>query len=170
MAQEIERKFLLRDDRWRDEAHAHYHLKQGYLTNQKNVSIRVRIDHEGRAHLNIKSYTLGISRQEYEYDIPREDAEEILETLALKPLIDKTRYLVRHGEHVWEIDEFRGDNAGLIVAEVELGREDEDFALPPWAGKEVSDDPRYLNSCLIQHPYCDWPEVVRSRKRSSDKA
>ncbi len=164
MAREIERKFLVRDERWREAAHAHYHMKQGYLTNQKNVSIRVRIDHQGRAHLNIKSYTLGISRDEYEYDIPRADAEEILDNLAMKPLIDKTRHLVRFGDHLWEVDEFRGDNAGLVVAEIELGAEDEPFELPPWVGAEVSDDPRYLNSCLIQHPYCDWPEVARARR------
>ncbi len=156
MAQEIERKFLVRDDCWREAAHAHFHLKQGYLANQENASIRVRIDHQGRAHINLKSYTLGISRREYEYDIPREEAEEILEHLALKPLIDKTRYLVRYGDHLWEIDEFHGDNAGLVVAEIELNAEDEPFERPPWIDREVSDDPRYLNSCLVRHPYCDW--------------
>lgn len=159
MAIEIERKFLLIDDSWRQQADAGNTMRQGYFAgpeaSKQRASIRVRIDNT-QAFLNIKSYELGISRQEYEYPIDRGDAEKMLLTLCEQPLIEKTRYKVAVGDHVWEIDVFAGDNAGLIVAEIELQDEQEEFARPTWLGNEVSDDLRYYNVCLLTHPYKDW--------------
>ena len=155
MATEIEHKFLLRDDRWRALVERSVRLRQGYLTSDARCSVRVRIA-EGQGFLNLKSGTLGIQRSEYEYPIPLAEAEEILDTLCEKPLLEKTRHYLRLGEHLWEIDEFAGDNAGLIVAEVELSRVDEPFARPDWLGEEVSHDIRYYNSQLAQHPYQRW--------------
>jgi len=155
MATEIERKFLVRDDSWRAAADAGTLMRQGYLIGAEQASVRVRISGE-RAYLNIKSATLGVQRQEYEYPIPLGDAEEMLDTLCQRPLIEKTRYHVRHGEHTWEIDVFSGDNAGLVVAEIELGAADEAFERLPWLGEEVSHDKRYYNVCLVKHPYKDW--------------
>lgn len=160
MATEIERKFLLSNDSWRAQADAGSTMRQGYLTDlsaehgQKS-SIRVRIA-GAQANLNIKSATLGITRQEYEYSIPLADAHALLDSLAHGPLIEKTRYHVTHGAHTWEIDVFAGDNQGLVVAEIELGAEDEAFERPAWLGDEVSDDPRYYNVCLVKHPFKDW--------------
>jgi adenylate cyclase len=155
MATEIERKFLLRDESWRESADDGTRFRQGYLIGAQRASVRVRIEGE-QANLNIKSATLGIQRQEYEYPIPLEEAEELLDTLCEQPQIIKTRYLVPYGKHTWEIDVFSGDNEGLVVAEVELGAEDEAFEHPPWIGEEVSGDTRYYNVCLVSHPYKDW--------------
>jgi adenylate cyclase len=155
MATEIERKFLLANDNWRKLADAGQHLAQGYLIGAAQASVRVRIEGE-QANLNIKSATLGIHRQEYEYLIPLEEAREILDTLCEKPIIEKVRYHVKHGKHTWEIDVFEGDNAGLIVAEIELEHVDEEFVHPEWLGKEVSEDVRYYNVNLVKHPYKDW--------------
>ncbi len=155
MAIEIERKFLLCDEGWRDAADSGTRFRQGYLIGAERASVRVRIEGE-KANINIKSATLGIQRQEFEYPIPLDEAEELLDTLCEQPQISKTRYLVPYGEHTWEIDVFDGDNAGLVVAEVELAAEDEAFARPPWIGEEVSGDTRYYNVCLVKHPYKDW--------------
>lgn len=155
MAIEIERKFLLKDNSWRDEASDPVRYRQGYLTGSDKSSVRVRIQGD-KAYLNIKSATLGITRQEYEYAIPIDEAEKILDDLCNKPLIEKDRYLVQRGDHEWEIDEFLGDNEGLIVAEVELQSENEIFEKPSWLAEEVSDDQRYYNVCLVTHPYKDW--------------
>ncbi len=155
MATEIERKFLLVDDSWRQQAQPGTRYTQGYLGAIDRASVRVRIAGD-KAALNIKSATLGIQRSEYEYPIPPADAREMLEQLCTGPLIDKTRYLVVHAGHTWEIDEFHGDNAGLIVAELELGSADEAFARPAWLGAEVSEDPRYYNVNLVRHPYSRW--------------
>lgn len=160
MGTEIERKFLVKDDSWKAAADAGTDYRQGYLTrvtgdNIGKCSVRVRVEGE-RARLNIKSATLGIHRQEFEYDVPLEDAEEILNDLTLDSIVEKTRYHVPVGAHTWEIDVFKGDNAGLVVAEVELGSEDESFDMPAWAGEEVSEEARYFNVCLAQHPYKDW--------------
>ncbi len=155
MAIEIERKFLVLNDSWRSAAGAGVRYRQGYLSNAGPASVRVRIG-GGRAHLNLKSATLNMQRSEYEYEIPLADAEEMLDGLALRPLIEKTRYEVHHGAHVWEVDVFEGDNAGLVVAEVELSSPDEAVELPDWAGEEVTDDARYYNVCLVQHPFKDW--------------
>lgn len=155
MATEIERKFLVRNDEWRTYASSGIRTRQGYLSSAKSVSIRVRVAGD-RAFLNIKSATLGVSRSEYEYSIPLADAEQLLERFCVRPLIEKTRYLVRHGTHTWEVDVFEGENAGLVVAEIELAHADEPFERPRWAGEEVSDDPRYYNVSLVTFPYKDW--------------
>lgn len=155
MATEIERKFLVRDESWRAAAGAGVRYRQGYLIGAAKASVRVRLEGE-QARLNIKSATLGVRRSEYEYAIPMADALEMLEQLCEKPLIDKTRYRVQYAGREWEIDVFEGDNAGLVVAEVELEDEHAPLALPPWAGEEVSHDPRYYNVCLVKHPYKDW--------------
>jgi adenylate cyclase len=157
MATEIEHKFLLRDDRWRSQAERSARMRQGYLTSDARCSVRVRIA-DGQGFLNLKSGALGIQRSEYEYPIPLAEAEEILDMLCEKPLLEKTRHFLWFGEHLWEIDEFEGDNAGLIVAEVELSRSDEPFARPDWLGEEVSHDIRYYNSQLARHPYQTWPD------------
>lgn len=152
---EIERKFLVRNDTWREMAGPGIAMRQGYLLGAKAASVRVRI--EGKAaNLNIKGMTLGVRRQEFEYPIPLADARSMLQTLCEKPLIEKTRYPVHYGGKQWEVDVFEGDNAGLVVAEIELGDEHEPFARPPWLGEEVSDDPRYYNTCLVRHPFRDW--------------
>lgn len=155
MATEIERKFLLKSDAWRSEADAGVPMRQGYLIGAAKASVRVRISGD-QAYLNIKSATLGVQRQEYEYAIPVQEATELLDTLCEKPLIEKTRYHVQHGGHTWEVDVFEGDNQGLEVAEIELSDADEDFARPDWLGEEVSHDTRYYNVCLVKHPYKDW--------------
>lgn len=155
MAQEIEHKFLVRDDSWRKDVYRSVPLRQGYLVSDPICSVRIRIAAD-KSYLNIKSGTLGVSRSEYEYEIPLADGREILEQLCSKPLLEKTRHFVRYGDHVWEIDVFEGDNAGLIVAEVELAAVGESFARPPWLGEEVSHESRYYNSQLAKHPYKEW--------------
>jgi len=160
MATEIERKFLLLNDDWRAAADDGTAYRQGYLVGSKQASVRVRIEGD-QARLNIKSATLGIHRQEYEYTIPLADAREMLANLCAQPLVEKTRYHVYHGGRLWEIDVFGGDNAGLVVAEVELAREDDTVELPPWVGHEVSHQPRYYNVCLVDHPYKAWSAEER---------
>lgn len=155
MGIEIERKFLVKNDQWRKSVVSDAVMKQGYVANQTNASVRVRIA-SGKAHLNIKSSTIGIKRAEFEYEIPLEEAEEILAQIAEQPFIDKTRYKVKCGEHIWELDIFEGANRGLIVAEIELNSEDEAFELPEWAGDEVSGDPKYYNVSLVNHPFNQW--------------
>ena len=155
MATEIERKFLLASEAWRAAAGPGVSMAQGYLASDPGCSVRVRVAGD-RAWLNIKSATVDISRAEYEYTIPVDDGREILATLARRPLVEKVRYEVRVGAHLWEIDEFSGDNAGLLVAEVELASPDEPFERPDWLGEEVSHDPRYLNAALVAHPYSVW--------------
>ena len=155
MGTEIERKFLLQSEDWRNEVTSSTRLIQGYLLRGDNTAIRVRVK-DDKAELNIKHTHDGISRLEYEYEIPLSDAQEMLQQLALKPLIDKTRHHVMHGDHLWEVDEFYGDNAGLVVAEIELSYPDESFARPSWLGEEVSLDRRYYNSNLSKLPYTRW--------------
>lgn len=155
MATEIERKFLLASAAWRDEVVESRRIRQGYLSRGANAAIRIRISGE-HAELNIKSTRDGIHRLEFEYPVPLADADELMTQVALRPLIDKTRHIVRRAGHVWEIDEFHGENAGLIVAEIELGSADEVFDKPVWLGREVSEDPRYYNSSLSERPYSTW--------------
>lgn len=155
MALEIERKFLVTNDRWRTQVIESRTMRQGYLTRSGPSSVRVRSDSK-RGWINIKSAELGVSRDEFEYEIPLADAEEVLERLALKPLIEKTRHWVKIGSHLWEVDEFEGQNAGLIVAEIELGDARENFERPEWVGIEVTDDARYYNNNLAQNPYTSW--------------
>lgn len=155
MGIEIERKFLLANDSWRNEAGEPVCFRQGYLVGSRNSSVRIRMEGD-KANINIKSATLGIQRQEFEYAIPAQDAEKLLDELCDKPLIEKNRYFITKNKHTWEIDEFLGDNQGLIVAEIELTHEDEMFDKPGWLGDEVSSDTRYYNVCLVKHPYKDW--------------
>ena len=155
MAIEIEHKFLLASDAWREQVSHSVIYKQGYLSSQPTSSIRVRIS-DNQAWLNIKSATIGTQRHEYEYEIPLTDAQEILDNLCLKPVIEKTRHFVMHNNHLWEIDEFDGENAGLIVAEIELDSADETFAKPDWIGADVTQDMRYYNNNLAREPYSQW--------------
>jgi len=155
MAVEIERKYLVKNDSWRESVEAQAHIMQGYLANDDNASVRVRVKGDA-AYLTIKGATSGISRSEYEYQIPVEDAETMLRELAIFPAIDKVRYSVRSGKHLWDLDLFSGENEGLVMAEVELASEDEDFQMPDWAGEEVSGDTRYYNVNLASNPYKSW--------------
>ena len=154
MALEIERKFLLKDDSWKSHVVRSHILKQGYLAASPGPTVRIRTsDHS--AFLTIKGKTTGISRVEFEYDVPMEEALELLKLSANAP-IEKTRHIVKANGHVWEIDVFEGANLGLVLAEVELQSEDEQIVLPSWIGIEVSDDPRYFNSYLSQNPFNEW--------------
>lgn len=155
MGAEIERKFLIQNNAWREHVYRSKRLCQGYLISDEASSVRVRIS-DDEAHLNIKSGALAVHRREYEYIIPLADAHEILDSLCAKPLLEKTRHWVRHGDHVWEIDVFHGDNAGLVLAEVELSDVAEPVELPSWIGAEVSHDIRYYNPYLVQCPYKGW--------------
>jgi adenylate cyclase len=151
---EIERKFLLRGDAWRELGEPVL-LRQGYLSSHKERVVRVRIE-GGQGMLTIKGRTVGASRGEWEYPIPLEEASELLDGLCERPLIEKYRRRIAIGKHVWEVDEFLGANAGLLVAEIELASEDEAFDKPDWVAEEVTDDVRYLNANLIKHPFSAW--------------
>jgi len=155
MATEIERKFLVLNDDWRGIVESEMQIVQAYLGNNEFSSTRIRIQ-DDKANINIKSATLGISRTEFEYDIPVVDAQLIIDDLCIKPVIAKTRFIVEYMQHLWEIDVFSGDNEGLIVAEIELSSPDEAFEKPSWIGEEVSDDVRYYNVCLVKAPYKTW--------------
>lgn len=155
MAIEIEHKFLLANNSWRDFVNRSVVYKQGYLTSNSNSSIRVRIG-DNQAWLNIKSATIGTQRHEYEYAIPVQDADEIITNLCRKPLIEKVRHFVINEELTWEIDEFTGVNRGLIVAEIELSDANQVFAKPAWVGEEVTHDLRYYNNNLSKLPFSEW--------------
>ncbi|WP_202839908.1 CYTH domain-containing protein [Luteimonas saliphila] len=166
MPLEIERKFLVSGDGWRAQAHAVLPIAQGYLNTLDSLehggqkaSVRVRIQGEA-GYLNIKSREPGHTRQEFDYPIPVEDARALL-ALCVAGVIDKRRHLVRHEGHLWEVDEFLGENAGLVVAEIELARADEAFAMPAWAGREVTDQARYYNLALASRPYARWGAAER---------
>jgi len=146
---------LLASENWRDEVVRSSRIRQGYLGKIDKASVRIRVQGD-KANINVKSATLGMSRAEYEYEIPLNEAQEMLDQLCATPQVDKTRYIVEKGKHTWEIDEFYGDNEGLVVAEVELGSEDEAYEKPQWLGAEVTEDPRYYNVNLRAHPYKDW--------------
>jgi adenylate cyclase len=154
MAKEIERKYLVRAGAWTPQGDG-THFKQGYLNSQKERVVRVRIEGT-KAKLTIKGLTTGVTRSEFEYPLPVEDAAILLDQLREKPLIDKHRHVEQHGGRTWEIDVFHGDNEGLVVAEIELASETDVPELPAWAGDEVSSDPRYFNSNLLKNPYKTW--------------
>ena len=156
MATEIERKFLVLNEDWQAHINAELQIVQGYLATNEFSSTRIRIQND-KANINIKSATLGITRTEFEYAIPVDDARLMLDDLCVKPVIEKTRFTVEHMNHNWEIDVFSGDNQGLIVAEIELSSPDEAFETPSWIGEEVSNDARYYNVCLVNNPYKTWP-------------
>ncbi len=156
MATETERKFLVVSDEWRENA-VGVTYKQGYLNSDKERTVRIRLAGDD-AYLTIKGPPTpdGVSKAEYEYMIPRKDAEEMLHNLCLPSAIDKVRHKVMHEGHLWEIDVFKGDNDGLIMAEIELTSPDEKFVKPVWAGEEVTHDPRYSNAQLSKAPYKSW--------------
>jgi adenylate cyclase len=154
MGKEIERKFLLKDDSWRSLAKGKRY-RQGYLNSTKERIVRIRtIDDKG--FLTIKGMNIGFTRAEFEYDIPIAEAEAMLNDLCEKPLIEKKRYKIESSGLIWEVDEFFGENQGLTMAEVELKSEDQSFEKPAWIGEEVTGDPKYFNSNLIQHPFIKW--------------
>ncbi len=154
MATEIERKFLVNGDAWRSLAVGALY-RQGYIATNPERTVRVRVV-ENTGYLTIKGLSIGISRPEFEYTIPVEDAEQMLQDLCDRPLIEKTRSKIKVGDLLWEVDEFEGENKGLILAEVELTDENQTVELPNWIGKEVSGDPRYSNSYLAKHPFSHW--------------
>ena len=154
MGTEIERKYLVRSDEWKQMARRKFY-RQGYLSTEKARVVRVRTIDDA-AFLTIKGVTVGVSRSEFEYAIPVDDANFMLDTLCEKPIIEKFRTTIELAGLVWEVDEFRGDNDGLVVAEVELSDEHQHIELPSWIGEEVSGDPRYSNSNLIHHPFTQW--------------
>jgi CYTH domain-containing protein len=152
MATEIERKFLVHGTAWRQGPGVHY--RQGYLNRDKMRTVRVRIAGE-QAFLTIKGATHAATRAEFEYAIPLPDATQLL-ALCDGPLVEKVRRVIQHDGMTWEVDEFLGDNAGLVVAEIELQAEDQPFSSPDWLGREVTDDARYYNSNLASCPYRQW--------------
>jgi len=153
MGKEIERKFLVAKDTWRKGNGTKY--CQGYLNSAKERTVRVRTI-KNKGYLTIKGITIDASRLEFEYEIPIKEADEMLHKLCEKPLIEKNRYKIEHGDLVWEIDEFFGKNEGLVVAEVELQSVNQKIERPEWLGEEVTGDPRYFNSNLIQNPFTKW--------------
>ncbi len=161
MPKEIERKYLISDDSWRKGAEGILY-RQGYLSTEPERTVRVRRLGE-KGVLTIKGKSHGATRLEYEYEIPASEADELLEELCFKPLIEKTRYRIQYGTHLWEVDEFSGANEGLIVAEVELEDEAAVFTLPVWVGKEVTTDFRYANSRLQEKPYSEWTEEEKAQ-------
>ncbi len=166
MPLEIERKYRVTSDAWRHQAHEVIPMAQGYLNDAASLdsgaqkaSVRVRIQ-GGQAFLNLKSREIGHTRQEFDYPIPVDEARALL-ALCVGGLIDKRRHLVRHGGLLWEVDEFLGDNAGLVVAEVELEQADQAVDLPEWVGVEVTNEVRYYNLALAARPYSHWPDAER---------
>lgn len=157
MAKEIERKFLVSSEDWRKYIHESRRITQAYLYTGPPLAVRVRID-SGRATLNLKKATLSTVRDEFEYEIPLHDAEMLIEHFRTGFTVEKIRHIVYWGGKEWEVDEFLNENAGLVVAEVELTDEHEELELPSWLGREVSGDGRYLNTSLSQHPYRFWKD------------
>lgn len=159
MPLEIERKFLVTGDSWRQDVTRSVEMRQGYLARDGQASVRVRLEGE-LAKLNIKAAVVGSARAEYEYDMPADECREILATLCVGR-VEKTRHYVpargAHTDAVWEIDEFVGANAGLVVAEIELPSIDTVFENPIWLGRELTDERRYYNHALASRPYGDWP-------------
>jgi len=154
MNQEIERKFLLRDERWKALGQG-VEIRQGYLSSHPDRVVRIRI-YGKDAMVTIKSRTVGMTRGEWEYPIPLADAQTLLDEVCQRPIIDKLRYRIPYAGMLWEVDEFHGDNSGLVVAEIELNAEDQPFDKPDWVGEEVTHDARYFNANLLKKPFRDW--------------
>lgn len=154
MGIEIERKFLVKGDAWLSDADEGLACRQGYLDSGKGITVRARIMGD-KAYLTIKGATVGITRSEFEYEIPVPDAERLL-ALCRDAIVEKRRHLIEHDGMTWELDVFSGANAGLVMAEIELESEDQLFNLPNWVGPEVSADPRYRNGHLARHPFRTW--------------
>lgn len=159
MGQEIERKFLVKRDIWQQQEKSGQNYRQGYLNSAKERTVRVRLIGD-RGILTIKGEAQGLTRPEYEYDLPLEEAQELL-NLCEQPLIEKKRYKIKQGELTWEVDEFFGENEGLIIAEVELEHEQQSFEHPAWLDQEVTEDPRYFNANLVKQPYRSWPAEAK---------
>ena len=160
MPTEIERKFLVIGTDWKESASSKQLIRQGYLCADVERSVRVRTT-DDRAWVTIKGTSKGMMRAEFEYPIPIKDARELLSTLCLPGAIEKTRYQVEVNDLNWEVDEFFGANAGLVVAEIELATENQTISLPEWIGKEVTYDARYFNANLVHHPYSEWSSTDR---------
>ena len=161
MGTEIERRFLVHGDQWKGLSLPVF-CCQGYLNSAAERTVRVRILGDA-AFLTVKGLPRNMIRPEYEYPIPLEDARAMLDTLAEQPLIEKNRHTLLFPAEkglVWVVDEFLGANAGLVIAEVELDRPDQAFTKPPWLGKEITDDPRYLNSSLARRPFQEWGKRI----------
>jgi len=156
MGVEIERKFLVTGSDWRQGSRGRLY-RQGYLCTEKERTVRVRIAGE-QGFLTVKGKTEGISRLEFEYEIPVQEANQMLDTLCRTVIVEKIRHRIVHGGKVWEVDEFLGANQGLVLAEIELESEEEPFESPPWLGREVSGESRFYNSSLSRNPYGTWPE------------
>jgi adenylate cyclase len=154
MAKEIERKFLVTSEGWRESATAVQVMRQGYLSYEPERTVRIRAN-DVTGYLTIKGMTKGITRDEFEYEIPLTDALALLE-LSKHPTIEKKRFFIPHGAHIWEVDVFEGVNKGLVVAEIELKQEEEAFEKPHWIGSEVSGERKYSNSALSLLPYNQW--------------
>ena len=152
MPTEIERKFLVTGTEWRQANSVH--IRQGYLCHEKGKTVRVRLAGE-KAFLTIKGIRKGLARPEFEYEIPFADAEQLMK-LCDGAILEKMRYVIDYKGFEWEVDEFMGENAGLIVAEIELEKENQKFERPVWLGREVTGDPRYYNANLVSNPYNTW--------------
>ena len=150
---EIERKFLVVNDKYK--MGTPQRISQGYICSENDRVVRVRIKGD-KAYLTIKNATIGFARNEYEYEIPVADAEAMLKTTCQQPIIDKTRYVLEYKGFIWEVDEFHGDNEGLVVAEIELDSREATFDHPDFIGEEVTGDARYYNACLFKNPYKIW--------------
>ena len=153
MGMEIERKFIVSNDDWR-RLGSPVHYAQGYLVADGERTVRVRVA-GAKGFLTIKGQTQGFSRKEFEYEVPVDEAREMLKLCSI-PMVEKYRTRILYDDKIWEVDEFEGDNKGLIMAEIELKSEDETFAIPPWIGPEVTGDVRYFNSFLARNPYRNW--------------
>jgi adenylate cyclase len=157
MPTEIERKYLVKGDAWKKSVTDQTPMRQGYFETGPGSTVRVRIEGE-RAVLTIKGPTVGISRAEYEYEIPHDDARQMLDIFCEGRQVEKVRFYVTYAQKTWEVDVFEGANQGLVLAEVELERADEDVEIPEWIGEEVSHDSRYRNACLARRPFETWTE------------
>jgi adenylate cyclase len=154
MEMEIEKKYLVRKDIWKPSGSCRL-IKQGYLSIEPARVVRVRI-HGKNGYLTVKGLTTGISRLEFEYEIPLDEAERLLSKICIQPVIEKLRYRIDFEAHAWDVDVFAGENEGLIIAEIELTAEGQSFPLPEWVGEEVSYDSRFYNVNLVQRPYMSW--------------
>ena len=154
MGKEIERKFLVKESNWQKSLKGLL-IQQGYIVIRKEKVVRIRIMNN-KGYLTIKGTTTGATRNEYEYEIPLEDARQMLNNLCEKPILEKHRYKINHDGMTWGIDIFHRDNEGLIVAEIELEYEDQEFEKPDWVDMEVTDDPKYFNSNLVKNPFNKW--------------
>jgi len=161
MGFEIERKFLVKNETYRQNSEATLY-RQAYLCHLKERTVRVRVAKD-KGFLTIKGATIGARRPEFEYDIPFSDAQIMIDSLCETDIVEKNRYLAAHDGMIWEVDEFLGLNAGLVVAEIELTDENQVFSVPDWVGVEITDDPKYYNSNLAKNPYCDWSKTERRR-------